>query len=448
MSSKPVIKIQQLSKCFRVYNKPYERFLQIFLGSRRQLGSEFWALRNISFEVKKGETVGIIGLNGSGKSTLLQLICGILSPTNGKVLTQGRLAALLELGSGFNPEFTGRENIFMNALVLGLTREQINKRYQNIISFADIGSFIDQPVKTYSSGMVVRLAFAVIAHVDADILVIDEALAVGDALFTQKCMRFLRGFMKTGTVLFVSHDTASINNLCDKAIWLHHGEIKMIGKAQNISEHYLQHTLQNLYGNQVQLEQINAQPKEKNLVDEQSNSKPANQTSLPIFNYEAIYNIKNNLESAKGFKTDAAELISIEIKNLKNPNEQILRGGEQVRVRILACALQALNKPILGFVFHDRLGQPLFGENTLPFTDSSPLSVASGQKFFAEFTFYLPMLPNGEYTVFASVAQGELHNNIQHHLLHDALVVNVSSSKVRWGLVGISFERVEMNVYS
>ena len=212
-----VIQVQGLQKCFQIYNSPGQRLRQ-FLQPRvqRWLGRnvqryyrEFWALRDVSFEIRKGQTVGIIGRNGSGKSTLLQMICGTLHPTAGHVEVRGRVAALLELGSGFNPEFTGRENVFFNAGVLGQSEERTREKFADIEAFADIGEFMDQPVKTYSSGMLVRLAFAVIAHVDADILVIDEALAVGDAFFTQKCMRFLRSFMQQGTVLFVSHDTAA-----------------------------------------------------------------------------------------------------------------------------------------------------------------------------------------------------------------------------------------------
>ena len=189
--------------------------------------------------LKKGETIGIIGLNGSGKSTLLQLICGILSPTSGTVESKGRIAALLELGSGFNPEFTGRENVYLNGTVLGLSAKEIDAKFDDIAKFADIGEFINQPVKQYSSGMYVRLAFAVMANVDADILVIDEALAVGDMVFSQKCMRFLRKFKNNGTVFFVSHNSGAVVNLCDRAVWLDRGEIQAIGSAQYVSERYL-----------------------------------------------------------------------------------------------------------------------------------------------------------------------------------------------------------------
>ena len=216
MSSDDIaIRVENLSKCYTLYDAPRDRLKQFVLPRlQRGIGKpsrnyyrEFWALKDISFEIRKGETVGIIGRNGSGKSTLLQILCGTLTPNSGTVAINGRVAALLELGAGFNPDFTGRENVYMNGSVLGLTKEQIDARFDEIAAFADIGEFLFQPVKTYSSGMYVRLAFAVIAHVDAEILIIDEALAVGDAFFVQKCMRFLRDFMTRGTVLFASHDT-------------------------------------------------------------------------------------------------------------------------------------------------------------------------------------------------------------------------------------------------
>ncbi len=196
-------------------------------------------MENVSFELKKGETLGIIGRNGSGKSTLLQLIVGTLSPTSGSVDVDGRVAALLELGAGFHPEFTGRENVFLCGTLLGLSHKEIDEQLDNILAFADISPYIDQSVKTFSSGMVVRLAFAVMAHVKADILVIDEALAVGDVFFVQKCMRFLRMFMDRGTVLFVSHDSAAVLSLCNRAVWLQRGRVACIGDAKTVCDRYV-----------------------------------------------------------------------------------------------------------------------------------------------------------------------------------------------------------------
>ena len=247
IAPEPAILVEGVAKCYQIYARPQDRLRQAVLPRvREHLGfapkqyfSEFWALRDVGFRIGRGETVAIIGKNGSGKSTLLQVICGTLTPTAGEVRVNGRIAALLELGSGFNPEFTGRENVYLNGSVLGLTRAQVDERFEAITAFADIGEFIDQPVKTYSSGMYVRLAFAVIANVDADVLVVDEALAVGDVFFAQKCMRFLRQFQEGGgTLVFVSHSSAAVVNLCRRAIWLEKGQVVMDGPAKDVSEAY------------------------------------------------------------------------------------------------------------------------------------------------------------------------------------------------------------------
>ncbi len=233
------INVNQLSKCYQIYDKPHQRLFQGFLGSKKQYFKEFWALRDISFEIKTGETVGIVGRNGSGKSTLLQLICGTLTPTHGSVETYGRVAALLELGSGFNPEFSGRENIYMNATVLGLSQAEIAERYEDIVAFADIGDFIEQPVKTYSSGMSVRLAFAVAINVNPQILVVDEALSVGDELFQRKCFSKIEQIRAQGaTILFVSHSGTTIVELCDRAILIDAGEMLASGSPKQIVGRY------------------------------------------------------------------------------------------------------------------------------------------------------------------------------------------------------------------
>jgi lipopolysaccharide transport system ATP-binding protein len=239
MSSDMAIKVENLSKCYQLYEKPRDRLLQMLMRGHRRYYREFWALRNISFEIKKGETVGIIGRNGSGKSTLLQLICGTLNSTSGRINTHGRIAALLELGSGFNPEFTGRENVYMNASVLGLTKEEIDARFDDIAAFADIGDFIEQPVKTYSSGMSLRLAFAVAINVNPQILIVDEALSVGDELFQRKCFSRIEQIKEYGaTILFVSHSGAAIVSLCDHAILLDSGEKIAEGLPKYIVGHY------------------------------------------------------------------------------------------------------------------------------------------------------------------------------------------------------------------
>ncbi len=451
MCSDLAIKVENLGKCYAIYEQPRDRLKQFVLPRLNKLLNkqskkyyrEFWALNNVSFEIKKGETLGIIGRNGSGKSTLLQMICGTLTPTTGGVVTHGRIAALLELGSGFNPEFTGRENVYLNGVILGLSRTEIDRRLDDIIQFADIGEFIDQPVKTYSSGMVVRLAFAVIAHVDADILVIDEALAVGDAVFTQKCMRFIRRFQEKGSLIFVSHDTGSVQNLCKFGIWLKNGKIEQAGTAKSVSQAYLQFTLQEIYGDESKL--VSIAPTSIRVEDAVEETIMDNDSSSAI-KYGAVALARDNIEAAKGWKTGKAEIVSISLNRLSPGPEGIFEGGDRVRITVRAKAHESLQNPILGFLVRDRLGQDLFGENTLPFTDRVQMPITAGTTFEGLFDFRLPMLPNGQYAVMTSIADGNLHDNVQHHWMHDALIINVSSSKIRWGLIGIPFERVKLGV--
>lgn len=235
-----VVAVESLSKMYHLYDRPQDRLKQAFLWGWKQYYREFWALRNVSFQVKRGEVLGIIGRNGSGKSTLLQMLAGVLKPTTGRAEVRGRVAALLELGSGFNPEFTGRENVYMNAAILGLTKEEIDARYDTIAQFAEIGQFIEQPVKTYSSGMYMRLAFAISAHVDADILVVDEALSVGDAAFQFKCMARLESLLSQGvTVLLVSHSIQTVKGYCTSALYLRKGELAYFGDCETATELYL-----------------------------------------------------------------------------------------------------------------------------------------------------------------------------------------------------------------
>lgn len=239
MSYSPAITIDNVSKEYRIYNSPQDRLKQFLYRDKKKFYKEFWALRDVSFEVEKGQTIGVVGKNGSGKSTLLQIVTQTLAPTTGEIKVNGRIAALLELGSGFNPEFTGRENVFLNGSIMGLSHKEIEERFPLIEAFAEIGDFINQPVKFYSSGMFVRLAFACAVNVDPDVLIIDEALSVGDMQFQIKCMDKMKEFKQEGkTILFVSHDTYSIKNFCDEVIWMKNGQIHMRGAVQQVTDMY------------------------------------------------------------------------------------------------------------------------------------------------------------------------------------------------------------------
>ena len=436
------IQVTDVSKCYQVYDQPHHRLKQAVLPrlrsatgfSSRKYFEEFWALKNISFQVQRGDTVGIIGRNGSGKSTLLQIICGTLNPTSGDVKVNGRVAALLELGAGFNPEFTGRENVYMSAMILGLTREQIDERYDRILAFADIGGFIDHPVKLYSSGMYVRLAFAVIAHVDADIMVIDEALAVGDAVFVQKCMRFLRSFRERGTLLFVSHDTNSVLSFCQSALWLDKGHMRLQSTAQDVTQAYIEYCAQESYGDEVKLQALERHRVDDNLVS-RIEPKAVEDVKLELF---------DNIANSDGWQSGKAGITSVRLVNMSDPGRSFFYGGEHVALRIVAEIHRDMKSPILGFFVKDSLGQSLFGEHTFTHVQP-PLAVQAGDKIESEFVFYLPLLPNGDYSMTVSIAEGDPLTNTQHHWLHDALIIKVSSPSLRYGLVGIPFERVNMH---
>lgn len=444
------IVVADVAKCHHIYERPQDRLKQALLprlartvGLRpRNHFREFWALRDVSFRVARGETVGIVGRNGAGKSTLLQIVCGTLAPTHGSVGTSGRVGALLELGSGFNPEFTGRENVYMNGAILGMQEAEIDAKFDAIAAFADIGDFIDQPVKTYSSGMYVRLAFAVIAHADADILIVDEALSVGDVFFGQKCMRFLRDFQKRGTVLFVSHSAAAVTNLCDRAIWLDGGRMVMDGPAKEVCEAYHAST----YGQSVG---VIGEPKSaaSTRADAPVDGGPGDDADasdddagldhgrLRIFAFEP---------ERAGFGDGRAALRSVRFETADGRPVSRVSGGEVVRLVIEAEALAPIDSAIVGFFLKDRLGQPLFGKNTWR-DDTSPLAVDAGGTFRAAFEFRMPYLRNGSYTVDVAVADGSQHAHVQAAWIFDALVLESISSTVSTGLVGIPFRSVTLD---
>jgi lipopolysaccharide transport system ATP-binding protein len=452
MSSDAIaIRIQDVGKCYHIYDRPQDRLkqsifarLQILAGQTpRRYSREFWALRGVSLDVRKGETIGIIGRNGSGKSTLLQVICGTLTPTSGTVETNGRVAALLELGAGFNPEFTGRENVYMNGTLLGLSTKEIDARFDDICAFADIGEFIDQPVKTYSSGMYVRLAFAVIAHVNADILVIDEALAVGDAFFVQKCMRFLRQFMEKGTVLFVSHDTGAITNLCARAVWLERGQVRVSGSPKQVTEVYLAALYEGQQGRSVVHD---AGDSAKQIVRTVPNDQLKDQR-LGLINASKY---RNDIEvfafnsSAPSFGKGSSRIIDVKLMSEGGAVLGWVVGGEMVSVVIRVKAIEDIFAPIVGFMLKDRLGQTLFSDNTFLSYAKKPVRVGAGEVFEARFTFQMPILPAGDYVIAAAVAEGTQSEHVQHHWIHDALSLKSHSSSVCTGLVGIPMMDIEL----
>ena len=460
MSSEIAIRVRNVGKCFHTYDRPKDRLVQglcslaarllPFEALRHRLmqraqacAREFWALHDVSFELKKGETFGIIGRNGSGKSTLLQILCGTLNPTHGEVEVNGRVAALLELGSGFNPEYSGRENVYLNGQLLGLSKKEVDERFDAIAAFADIGDFLDQPVKTYSSGMFVRLAFAVIAHVDADILVIDEALAVGDAFFTQKCMRFMRNFMKTGTILFVSHDTAAVKSLCKRALWLEKGRMQMCDSAKEVSENYLEAFYEAMQGPSSTTKMRPVSTRRTATVAERKDAR---------LSWINMTNLRNDIQvfefdqHAHSFGTKEARIESVEFHDEEDMPLHWIVGGEAVTLRIVASVQREIHSPIVGFYIKDKLGQILFGDNTYLSYYDSPLTIEANTAVEARFSFIMPILPRGDYSVCVAIAKGTIDNHTQLEWIHDAMILKSESSSVATGLVGVPMHKIEMTM--
>jgi len=436
------VEVHGLGKRYEIYGAPQDRLKQMILPRiSRMVGRqpkeyfrEFWALRNVDLTVSRGETVAIIGQNGSGKSTFLQLVCGTLFPTQGEVKRSGRIAALLELGAGFNPDFTGEENVYLSGMLYGLTEKQLKERYKSIIEFAEIGDFVSQPVKTYSSGMYVRLAFAIAAHVDADVLVVDEALSVGDVRFTQKCMRFLREFQKNGTLLFVSHDVGAVTSLCSRAVWLDHGSVRMDGLAKEVVEAYLaeQHVLdrkaQGVAVSAVKTARARAKMKALDVVDPRVEQLKAANT-IKVFQFDPAVQ-----ESA--FGAGGASIVDVALIDEDGRQAQLMQGGELITLQLKVSVHTQMTGLIFGFYVKDRLGQRLFGDNShLSYEDV--IEGSEGDVFLASFRFRMPILPVGAYSIDAAVASGTQDDHTQQHWLHDALQFRTVDSTMRHGLIGI-----------
>ncbi|MBS0197418.1 MAG: ABC transporter ATP-binding protein [Planctomycetes bacterium] len=351
-----VIRAEDVGKCYHMYERPQDRLKQALFRWRRQYFREFWAVRHVSFEVRRGEAVGIVGRNGSGKSTLLQMIAGTLAPSEGSVSVAGRIAALLELGSGFNYEFTGRENVYLNAAILGLSPREIDERFDAIASFADIGSFIDQPVKTYSSGMMVRLAFAVQVQVEPDVLIVDEALAVGDALFQKRCFQRLEDLRSTGvTLLFVSHDQESVRTLTSRAILLHEGRVRAAGPSGEVILDYrrLLHEAETAWGrNQV------------------ANRPALAKSAKPVVPAEPLRSARMS------FGTCDAEVIGVRVCDASGRPASVFKPGEELRIRLECVVHKRMQHLNFGIRIRNKQGVKMYSWGTL----NQDISIWSGRQ--------------------------------------------------------------------
>lgn len=388
-----VIQVDNLGKSYHIYNTPKDRLKQALWQGRRQYYREFWALRNTSFEVKRGETLGIIGRNGSGKSTLLKMICETLTPTEGSVQTRGRIAALLELGSGFNPEFTGGENIAINARLLGLSEKELEGKFDEIVNFSEISQFIDQPVKTYSSGMFVRLAFAIACHSDPNILIVDEALSVGDFAFQNKCITRIKKLQSEGlTLLFVSHDLSTLQLICNRAIWIHEGKVKQVGDPVQISQEYYAMT-------------TNKKPKETD--------------------------IKNKIIPQQS--TGMGEFIEAElVPSLNIGSDAYYHLGSNIRIKFTIRALQDLESCVFNISVYSNDGTWMIGQTSL---DKGVTwdAAAAGKQLSGTVEFTNLCLAPGDYRVALSACSKDL--SICYALSDLCIGFSVRSDHPTWGKI-------------
>lgn len=456
MSSDAIINFSHVSKGFLPKRPSLGHLLQVLVGRRSVPEDMFWALRDVTFSVRPGECLGIIGKNGAGKSTLLQLLSGIYEPNFGSIQVKGRMVSLLELGSGFNMDYTGRENIFIYASVIGMTEQEINIKLDDIINFADIGKFIDQPLKKYSSGMLVRLAFSINIHIDADILVIDEALAVGDIFFVQKCMRAIREHIKTKTVLFVSHDTNVVMELCTRALLLEQGSIVMDGSPKDVLDRYQQ----DLMGykpvriapdsraepgtpDQPRGENGNTLPSEENSTNkigkimDECDFRQADRINSQCGN--AIY-FKNNLFAAPPSSAPAEDILVFEEAFLSDTSGRRImstNGGELVSVNLRYRFLSDADNVYFGFAVRDYKGQYIFSDNTFYLSKECPLRFVRGGVYTASFVFRMPYLLQGTYLLVAVASSGSPNNFTILSWVNEAGFFDSRNRDNFQGLVGI-----------
>ncbi len=394
-----MITVHKVSKLYRLYGRPSDRIVEAVSLNRVNRHQDFWALRDISFGVERGETLGIVGPNGCGKSTLLQIICGVLEPTTGRVATQGRVAALLELGAGFNPDFTGRENVYLNGEILGLGRAEIERVLPEIERFTDIGEFIDRPVKTYSSGMYVRLAFSTAINVSPDILIVDEALAVGDAVFANRCVRKFEEIRKRGvTVIFVSHDLGLVKLISDRAIFLLNGRIEAEGEPSHVINRYI------------------------GVVLERQRAFDAGENGRRTSNLQPSFRHGDRL----------AEVIDVEIVGRDDRPTRVLESGEPVVVRVTSHFNADQPDPMVGIMIRTRIGMDVFGTNTK--LEKVALGACrAGDTLQTEFHFNCWLAPQ-EYTLTVATQHPD---GSSHDWLDEALAFTVVAPRYTAGVANL-----------
>lgn len=421
MSSEIALSVEGLSKCYHIYDNPRDRLLQMLAYGKKQFYREFWALRDISFTVTKGETIGIIGRNGSGKSTLLQIVCGTVSPTYGVVNTNGRIAAILELGAGFNTEFTGRENVLLNAAILGFSKETMEARMAEVLAFSELGDFLDQPVKTYSSGMYARLAISIAIHLDPEILVVDEALAVGDARFVAKCMRRIKDVMTQGTtVLFVSHDVSSIRTLCQRVIWLDQGRMVEEGEVFPVTGRYMafmfkdEQSAEETLQNEIATQQSTGSTNIGNVAqDLQPAGKYSAKDSTVIFNAsEPMPEIALDSRPVTHWGSRKGIILSASVRDKYGIRKNVYAWGEEIEILIDLSVPAEISREYLSVAFSikDLKGTDLIVSTTHDFEHKQ---LPGKDRFSVSFKLINPLI-TGKYLLVAAV-ENRQYNDIHYY---------------------------------
>jgi homopolymeric O-antigen transport system ATP-binding protein len=420
------VEFQGVSKSYAIYDAPGDRLKELLTFNRWKGHKDFWALHDVSFHVKRGETFCIVGENGSGKSTLLQMVAGILHPSAGQMEVNGRVSALLELGTGFNPEFSGRDNVYLNGSILGLTTRQIDQRYRDIENFAEIGDFINQPVKTYSSGMVVRLAFAVAINVDPEILLVDEALAVGDIYFRQRCMRKVHELRSRGiTILFVSHAVSDVKAIGDTVLWLDHGRVVEMGEPDRVVSKYLAAMSQ----------------KDSAYRLLRSGSEKKRQLSGPVHAPE-IVEIIPNIDHRYG--DGRAEILGITVLDEQGGPLHLLEPAGRIVLRISVRAKDDLPMPMVGFMMRNQLGIDFSGSNTAREGYELP-PMQPGDIITVDFHLDLPELYPASFSFSPAIADGTLQAYQMCDWIDNAIALQMSRSEEEiYGYIHLPC-RVEVN---
>lgn len=423
------IQISNLSKAYKIFEKPTDRIKESLNPFGKRYSKDFYALHNVSVSIYKGETIGVIGKNGAGKSTLLKMITGVLTPSSGNITINGRIASLLELGAGFNPEMTGIENIYFNGTIMGYTKKEIDAKLDDILDFADIGDFIHQPVKMYSSGMFARLAFAVNVNVTPDILIVDEALSVGDVFFQNKCFKRMDALKKSGvTVLFVSHDMGSIRQLCDKCLWLENGGMRQYGNVEEIAAAYFN-------------EQLSLQ----NKLNQDTVEDFVSNHDIDVFEGKKYLELPL-ISSKHGLMND--DVIIKSLSFYENGEERlVLENGHRYVARYAVEFKKGFENLIFGFVMENNKGIAVIGINSWMASGGKNIAIKKAGTAVVSFEFLLPKILQGTYTISLAVAQGNQLGNVQLTWLENTISIDIKNKGYNCSVIEIDSD-VEVKFYS